>query len=118
MYICIDFDGTMVEHHYPAIGPVLPEAFEYMKKFTDRGDKIILFTMRGGVLLSDAVDFIEDQGIKLYGVNHNPRQEEWTSSPKAWGHIYIDDAAVGCPLIDGSVDWSVVGPDVMGMISG
>ena len=117
MYICIDFDGTMVEHHYPNIGPPLPQAFDYMKMFIERGDKIILFTMRSGTTLSDAVEFIEDNGIKLFGVNHNPKQKAWTSSPKAWGHIYIDDAALGCPLIDGSVDWSIVGPKVMGMIS-
>ena len=56
--------------------------------------------------------------IELFGVNNNPTQKDWTDSPKAYGHIYIDDAAIGCPLVEVEncnklcVDWGVVGPEV------
>lgn len=124
MYICIDFDGTIVDHRFPEIGPPVPGAVEWMKEFQEAGAKLILFTMRsdGGknpIALLRAVDYLEENGIKLYGINKNPTQIHWTSSPKAYGNIYIDDAAFGCPLIqqDGfnrpCVDWEIVGPGVM-----
>ncbi len=121
MYICVDFDGTIVDHTFPNIGKPVPGAIEWLKRFSDLGAKIILFTMRSdgqdcGNVLSDAVKFIEDNGIELFGVNRNPTQDNWTSSPKAYGHVYIDDAAAGCPLIQPEgyvnrcVDWDKIGP--------
>lgn len=70
--------------------------------------------MRSGRELDAAVKHMEDNGIKLYGVNENPTQKDWTQSPKAYGHLYIDDAALGCPLRTREgierpfVDWHVV----------
>jgi len=124
MYICIDFDGTIVDHRFPDIGPPAPGALEWMAKFQEAGAKLILFTMRsdGGKhedALTRAVNYLHENGIKLYGVNKNPTQVHWTKSPKAYGQIYIDDAAFGCPLFQPEsfqrpcVDWSVVGPGVM-----
>ena len=54
--------------------------------------------MRSGDLLSDAVKFLEEQGVALYGVNQNPEQSSWTTSPKCYAHVYIDDSAIGVPL--------------------
>ncbi len=124
MYICVDFDGTIVDHRFPEIGPPVPEALEWMGKIQAAGGRLILFTMRSdggkhGDVLSQAVNYLSANGIKLYGVNENPTQVYWTKSPKAYGNIYIDDAAFGCPLIQPEgfqrpcVDWSVVGPGVM-----
>ena len=67
--------------------------------------------MRSGKELKDAVNYLESHGVKLHGINSNPTQESWTSSPKAYCHVYIDDAAYGCPLIHKKgqrpyVDWS------------
>lgn len=120
MYICIDFDGTIVDHVFPGIGRPVPEAIEWIKKLQNKGAKIILFTMRSdgqqyGNVLTQAVDYLKNNGVELYGVNRNPDQDSWTASPKAYGNLYIDDAAAGCPMIhpDGfhrpCVDWSVVG---------
>ena len=40
-----------------------------------------------------------NQIIFLFGgVNNNPAQERWSSSPKIYAHLYIDDAALGVPL--------------------
>ena len=35
MTIAVDFDGTIVEHKYPAIGRELPFAIETLKKLRD-----------------------------------------------------------------------------------
>ena len=48
--------------------------------------------------LQDAIDWFKKNGISLWGINENPKQKEWTSSPKVYANIYIDDAALGTPL--------------------
>ncbi len=104
MYICLDFDGTVVDHDYPAIGQPVPHALETLRHLQMRGARIILWTMRSngpdGDLLQNAVDYLKENGIYLYGINENPDQKEWTASPKAYGHVYIDDAGIGCPLVN------------------
>lgn len=118
-YIGVDFDGTIVEHRYPDIGPENTPALQYLRKFIECGAKLILCTMRSGDTLCEAVEYLKKNGIDLYGVNENPKQKSWTSSPKPWCHLYIDDAALGCPLIKKdrmAVDWSVVGPQVLWLL--
>ena len=124
--IAIDFDGTCVTHEYPEIGKDIG-AIPVLKRIVESGGRLILWTMRSdgrdsldkrGIVqhknpLSDAIRWFEENGIPLYGIQRNPTQDEWTRSPKAYAHIYIDDAALGCPLIkiDGSrpfVDWKTV----------
>ena len=97
MIIGVDFDGTIVEHRFPAIGERVPGAIETLKKLVARGDRLILWTMRDGSYLDDAVLYCEENGVELWGVNENPEQD-WSGSPKAYCHVYIDDAALGCPL--------------------
>ncbi|MDR0824817.1 MAG: hypothetical protein LBN74_06950 [Prevotella sp.] len=115
MDICIDFDGTCVTHEFPAIGKDIG-AVPVLKELVDKGHRLILFSMRSDRkkkkkvngeeivvvenVLSEAVKWFEDNGIPLYGIQKNPTQRFWTSSPKAYGHLYIDDANLGCPLID------------------
>lgn len=125
--IAVDFDGTLVEHCFPDIGPEAPSAVEWCKRFVEAGASLILWTMRSdgqesGSVLSHAADWCIRHGIALSGVNENRDQHTWTSSPKAYAHIYIDDAAFGCPLRQmGSgkwvVDWDIVGPAVMEKIA-
>ncbi len=110
MIIAIDFDGTIVEHEYPKIGRPVKWADETILELIKKGHKIILYTMRGGKYLDEAVNYCKDLGIEFYGVNHNPDQDSWTTSPKAYANFYIDDAAIGCPLIHSLykrpyVDW-------------
>ena len=97
MIIAIDFDGTIVHHEYPRIGGEVPEAIDTIKHWVEKGHKIILWTMRSGKELEDAVSFLESHGVELWGINSNPTQESWTNSPKAYAQVYIDDAALGCP---------------------
>jgi hypothetical protein len=130
MIIAVDFDGTCVTHEFPYVGKEIGAA-EVLKELTDKGHKIILFTMRshpeeinqnrtiGGDIISndtlqDAIDWFKKHDIPLFGVNENPTQKDWSSSPKPYAHIYIDDAALGVPLKKDSlsekpyVDWDIV----------
>ena len=108
--IAVDFDGTCVTHEYPEVGNDIGAA-PVLKQLVNAGHKLILFTMRSGPELYDAVEWFNENEIPLFGVNKNPQQHSWTSSPKPYAHIYIDDAALGCPLKPGYhgrrpyVDW-------------
>jgi len=126
MYIAVDFDGTIVDHVFPEIGAPVPLAFHYLRQFREAGAKLILWTMRSdgqdvGNVLTQAADFCADNGVPFDYINENP--QDWTTSPKAYAHVYIDDAALGCPLRENPrmggrpyVDWSIVGPKVLDMI--
>ena len=108
--IAVDFDGTIVEHQYPKIGPLVPGAIEGIKLLKDCGFNIVLNTMRGDDRLAEAVQFLLDNGIELDGVNRANNQD-WTTSPKVYAQYYIDDASVGIPIISEPrkrvyVDWS------------
>lgn len=134
MIIAVDFDGTIAEHEFPEIGAAVPGAFEWMKRWQEAGAKLILWTMRSdgrsadgkrenGPVLTDAVEFCRANGVEFFAVNGNPGQTTWTQSPKCYAHIYVDDAAFGCPLISSRkagkrpmVDWSRVGPQVLSMV--
>jgi hypothetical protein len=103
MIIAIDFDGTCVTNEYPNIGRTIG-AESVLKELTENGHQLILFTMRsdrpdGTHPLSDAVNWFYKNEIPLWGINCNPKQSEWTQSPKAYAQMYIDDAALGCPLV-------------------
>ena len=97
--IAVDFDGTCVEHNYPAIGMDVEGAAEVLRELNKHGHRIILNTMRSGQRLEAAVRWFRDRKIELWAVNRNPEQEQWTTSPKVYADIYIDDSALGCPLI-------------------
>ena len=114
MYIAIDFDGTCVTHDYPRIGKEIG-ATEVLKRLVEAGHKLILNTTRSDKELQDAVNWFKKNGIELYGVNENPTQKRWTNSPKVYAHMYIHDAALGCPLINAPelsnrpfVDWDSI----------
>jgi hypothetical protein len=96
-YICVDFDGTCTTHDYPKVGKSIG-AEAVLTKLVNNGHKLILFTMRSGPELQEAIEWFRSNNIELYGVQENPTQKAWTSSPKAYGHLYIDDAALGAPL--------------------
>lgn len=101
--IAIDFDGTCVEHEYPSVGMDVEGAVETLRALTNKGHRLILFTMRSGEKLEKAIKWFKDRNVELWAVNENPEQKQWTESPKVFADVYIDDAALGCPImfIDG-----------------
>ncbi len=110
LYIAIDFDGTCVTHEYPYLGQDVGAA-PVLRELAEQGHNLILHTMRSGKLEKEAVQWFKDNGIPLYAVNANPTQKKWTKSPKVHADVYIDDSALGCPLIHSAttsrpyVDW-------------
>ena len=121
-YIAIDFDGSIVDHMFPSVGNPVPGAVEWIKKFYEAGATLILWTMRSdgpeGDFLTDAINYCEENDLNFAFYNENP--QNWTTSPKAYAHQYIDDAAFGCPLKENPrfggrpyVDWDIVGPAVL-----
>jgi len=113
--IGVDFDGTLVTHAYPEIGKDIG-AVKVLKRIVENGHKLILNTMRSEInLIDEALNWISENEIELYGINKNKDQNTWTNSPKSYCNIYIDDAALGCPLIYDEelsdrpfVDWNKV----------
>ena len=96
-YIVVDCDGTVVTHEYPKIGKDIG-AVPVLKELIDNKHQLILFTMRSGKTLNDAVNWFKENDIPLFGIQTNPTQHEWTDSPKAYGQLIIDDAAAFAPL--------------------
>ena len=114
MDINLDFDGTCVTHDFPQVGKNIGSQ-RVLKKLIDNGHRLILFTMRSdrkeatpvvdptiqnvtGKFLTEAVNWFKENDIPLYGIQTNPTQLSWTSSPKSYAQLMIDDSALGCPL--------------------
>ena len=95
MIIAVDFDGTIVEDAYPDIGKPKMFAFESMKELQKRGHDLILWTVRKGKYLDEAVAFCQKNGIEFYAVNKSYPNEEEGSSRKIQADIFIDDRIVG-----------------------
>ena len=75
MIIAVYFDGTIVEHKYPEIGRELPFAIETLKKLQQERHRLILWSVREGELLQEAVDFCRERGLEFYAVNSNYAEE-------------------------------------------
>ena len=111
MTIAVDFDGTIVEHKYPAIGEEMPFAIESLKRLSADGHQLILWTYRAGRELQAAVDFCQKRGVTFYAINKNFPEETYTSemSRKIVADIYIDDRNYG-----GLPDWGVMYAKISG----
>lgn len=112
--IGLDFDGTVTSHEFPKIGKDIG-AVPVLKKLTEKGVRICLNTMRDRETLQEAVNWFKENEIPLWGINKNPSQFKWTTSPKVHADIYIDDMALGAPLkFDKNIsdrpfiDWALV----------
>ena len=107
MIIAVDFDGTIVEHKYPAIGRELPFAIETLRKLQSDRHKLILWTVREGVLLEEALAFCRERGLEFYAVNRDYPEEERDRnnhfSRKLKADVFIDDRNLG-----GLPDWGTI----------
>ena len=106
MIIAVDFDGTIVEHKYPEIGRELPFAIETLKKLQQERHRLILWSVREGKLLQEAVDFCRERGLEFYAVNSNYAEETLESdhySRKLKADLFIDDRNLG-----GLPEWGMI----------
>ena len=103
MIIAVDFDGTIVEHRYPDIGREKPFAIETLKKLAEEQHRLILWTVRKGKLLQEAVDFCRTRGLDFYAVNRNFPEENEPEERKLRADLWIDDRNLG-----GLPDWGTI----------
>lgn len=107
MIIAVDFDGTIVEHAYPAIGKPIPFAIDTLKRLQKEGHQIILWSVREGQLLKDAVDYCHERGFDFYAVNSNFPEEteihDGNTARKLTAEVFIDDRNLG-----GLPDWGII----------
>lgn len=106
MIIAVDFDGTIVEHKYPYIGKEIPFAIETLKKLKEEKHTLILWTVREGKLLDEAINFCKERGLEFYSVNSNYPEEQKTHdyfSRKLKADLFIDDRNLG-----GLPDWGTI----------
>ncbi|WP_298653794.1 BT0820 family HAD-type phosphatase [uncultured Proteiniphilum sp.] len=107
MMIAIDFDGTIVEHAYPEIGKPIPFAIDTLLQMQKDGHKLILWTVRRGQLLQEAIDYCAGRGLYFYAENENYRGEvkekKGEVSRKLKTDLFIDDCNLG-----GLPDWGVI----------
>lgn len=106
MIIAVDFDGTIVTHEYPNIGKPIPFAIDTLKKLQEEDQhQLILWTVREGQLLREAVDYCKSRGLEFYAVNSNYPEElpEHGASRKITADLWIDDRNLG-----GLPDWGVI----------
>jgi hypothetical protein len=107
MTIAIDFDGTIVTHEYPNIGEEIPFATDTLRTLIKEQHKLILWSVREGQLLQDAIDWCHKRGVDFYAVNKDYPEEkqEWNNhfSRKIKADIWIDDRNLG-----GLPDWGQI----------
>lgn len=106
MVIAVDFDGTIVEHRYPEIGKEIPFAIETLKRLQQERHRIILWSVREGRLLQEAIDFCRKRGLEFYAINSDYPEETAENthySRKLKADLFIDDRNVG-----GLPEWGVI----------
>ena len=107
MTIAVDFDGTIVEHRYPEIGKELPFATQTLRMLIEQRHKLILWTVREGQLLDDAVEWCRKRGVEFYAINKDFPEEDISKnrsfSRKLKVDVWIDDRNIG-----GLPDWGTI----------
>lgn len=109
--IAVDFDGTIVKDAYPKIGKPLIFAFDTLKRFQEKGHRLILWTYRSGKPLDEAVNFCESNGVKFYAVNKSFPEEilDPKQSRKIDADVFIDDRNIG-----GMKSWGEIYQEITG----
>ena len=106
MIIAVDFDGTIVEHKYPEIGREIPFATKTLKMLIEERHRLLLWTVRKGDLLQEAVDWCKERGVEFYAVNKNYPEEQVDNNGgycKLNAELFIDDRNLG-----GIPDWGKI----------
>ncbi len=106
MTIAVDFDGTIVEDRYPKIGAERPFATDTLRMLIQERHRLILWTVREGELLDEAVQWCKDRGVEFFAVNRDfPEESEKNRhfSRKIKAEVWIDDRNLG-----GIPDWGQI----------
>ena len=117
--IAVDFDGVICKHaEFPLVGKSVPHAIEWLQRYKELGARLFLWTCRNNEPLATAIAHIESHDLVLDGYNEiDYASGLFAPKPKLFANMYIDDAAIGAPLIypedaRAYLNWNVVGPKV------
>ena len=93
---------------YPEIGKEIPFATDTLKMLIADRHKLILWSVREGKLLDDAVNWCRERGVEFYAVNRDYPEERGTEnnnhfSRKLKVDMFIDDRNIG-----GLPDWGTI----------
>jgi hypothetical protein len=105
MTIYLDFDGTVVEHHYPALGAPNPHALRVIAKLQANGHHIILNTYRADLndgSLEEALAYLNTSGeieaiTEYLEAKVNPPRFDLNEALHL-DELYIDDISEGTPM--------------------
>lgn len=105
MTIYLDFDGTVVEHHYPALGAPNPHALHVIAKLQANEHHIILNTYRADLndgSMEGALDYLNSSGeiepiTKYLEAKVNPPRFDLEEALRL-DELYIDDISEGTPM--------------------
>ena len=108
MIIATDFDGTIVEHEYPKIGKEIPFATDTLKMLINERNRVILWSVREGKLLDEAVKWCRERGVEFYAVNKDYPEENINFTVEGYSRkikadVFIDDRNLG-----GIPDWGTI----------
>lgn len=94
--LAVDFDGTLCENRFPDIGLPNTEFIEYLKSEKVSGTKLILWTCRTGLRLTQAYRWCLERGLEFDAINQNIPEvvdKLGKGGPKIYADEYIDDKA-------------------------
>ena len=107
MIIAVDFDGTIVEHRYPtSLVKRFHSSVDTLKLLQQEKHRLILWSVREGALLDEAVEWCKARGLEFYAVNKDYPEEQKGHqgfSRKLKADMFIDDRNLG-----GLPDWGVI----------
>jgi len=104
--IAIDFDGTIVQHDFPRIGELMPDAKRVINKWADMGWHILVWTCRNNyepdhpdwdqAPIGAVAKFCDEQGLKITGINQQQANLGfYLEARKIFANVYIDDRNLG-----------------------
>ena len=98
MIFAFDFDGTIVEHIFPEIGPLRKNAVEVINRLYDEGHTIIIWTVRSHTdnKVDEMKAYLDKIGLKYHKINEDADEvanhPDFTDfSPKVYADVYVDD---------------------------
>ncbi len=106
MRIAVDFDGTIVENRFPSIGEERTFAIDTLKRLRAENHRLILWTVRHGQYLEEALRWCEERGLTFDAVNQSYLLDDQLGddvSHKANAELFIDDRNLG-----GIPDWTTI----------
>lgn len=93
----VDFDGTLCEEKFPEIGPQRLETVKLVQAIQEAGNPWILWTLREGPRLEEALSWLAERGLKPDAVNDNLPELKamYGNNPrKVAADFYIDDRSL------------------------